>query len=294
MYASAIYSGRANLMPIVISGSDPGGQLMITTDVENYPGFFKTIQGPSLMEEMKLQALKFGAEIIFSKIISVNFHERPFKLKSDSGILYIVDTLIISTGAQAKWLNIGSEIKYRGFGISSCATCDGFFFKDQTIAVIGGGNTAVEEALFLTKFAKKVFLIHRRNNLRSEKILECRLFNNSKIEIIWNNQVQDFFGDQNEEYLNGIKLQNVFTQEISRIYVTGVFVAIGHKPSTEVFALHLDMDKDGYIRVFPGTSHTSIPGIFVAGDVHDKRYRQAVTAAGFGCMAALDLERFLQ
>jgi len=289
-YSAAIYASRANLSPVIITGNDVGGQLMITTDVENYPGFSKTIQGPFLMDEMKLQALKFGTQIISDKIIDVDFSERPFKLLGDNGTLYVVETLIIATGSQSIWTGIKGESDYRGFGISSCATCDGFFFRNKSVAVIGGGNTAVEESLFLSKLATKVTLIHRRNKLRSEKILEDRLLQKDNVSILWNSVVGEFCGD--EKSLKYLKISNVHTKEITRLPVEGAFVAIGHKPSTGVFSNNIDMDGQGYIRVFPGSSHTSIPGVFAAGDVHDKKYRQAVTAAAFGCMSALDVERF--
>ena len=292
-YTAAIYAARANLQPHLISGLEPGGQLTITTDVENNPGFGDVIQGPWLMEQMKIQAEKVGT-VIYNDIISdLNFNSNPFTAISDSGIEFESKTIIISTGAQARWLNIDSENKFKGFGISACATCDGFFFKDKEVAVIGGGNSAVEEALYLTNFASKVTLVHRRDNLRAEKILQDRLFKNPKIKILWNNKVNEFIGKENPNSLEKIILTNTKDETKSELYVSGAFVAIGHDPATSLFKGKLNMDKDNYIITKPDSTETNIPGIYAAGDVKDKIYRQAVTAAGMGCMAALEAEKFI-
>ncbi|MCP4923964.1 MAG: thioredoxin-disulfide reductase, partial [bacterium] len=292
-YTAAIYGARANLSPVLVSGPEPGGQLTVTTDVENYPGFAETIQGPWLMEQMTKQATHVGTELITDTIIEVDFSKRPFKAIGESGTTYTADTLTIATGAQAKWLGLPSEEKFRGYGVSGCATCDGFFFRDQTVAVIGGGNTAVEEALFLTNFAKEVILIHRRDELRSEKILQDRLLKHPKIRPLWHHTVEEFCGEEGPNRLTSLKVKNVQTKKVTDLTVDGAFVAIGHKPATAVFKGHVDMDEQGYIRTLPGTPRTDIPGLFAAGDVHDHVYRQAVTAAGFGCMAALEAEKFL-
>ena len=290
---AAIYSARANLSPLVFEGIQPGGQLTITTDVENYPGFGDVIQGPWLMEQMKEQAVKVGTTFHNDIVTSVDFQRNPFIAQTDSGKEFISKTIIIATGAQARWLNLESENKFKGFGISACATCDGFFFKDQKVAVIGGGNSAVEEALFLTKFASKVILIHRRDTLRAEKILQERLFQNKKVEIIWNSNVVEFVGDNNPQTLQSIVLENTLNTSKSSLDVSGAFIAIGHDPATSLFKNKLEMDSENYIITKPDSTETSIKGVFAAGDVKDKIYRQAVTAAGMGCMAALEAEKFI-
>ena len=292
-YTAAIYSARANLKPNLISGLDPGGQLTITTDVENYPGYENVIQGPWLMEQMKEQALKVGTEIHNDLVTEVNFNSFPFYAKTDSGLLFETKTVIISTGAQARWLNLESENRFKGFGISACATCDGFFFKDKNVIVVGGGNTAVEEALFLTNFASKVTLIHRREKLRAEKILQDRVFNNKKIEILWNNKVKEFVGDENPISLKKVILENTKDGSETSLETSGAFIAIGHDPATSLFKNKIEMDKENYIITKPDSTETSIKGVYAAGDVKDKIYRQAVTAAGMGCMAALEAEKYL-
>ena len=292
-YTAAIYSARANLKPHLISGLDPGGQLTITTDVENYPGYENVIQGPWLMEQMKEQALKVGTEIHNDLVTEVNFNSLPFYVKTDSGLLFETKTVIISTGAQARWLNLESENRFKGFGISACATCDGFFFKDKNVIVVGGGNTAVEEALFLTNFASKVTLIHRREKLRAEKILQDRVFNNKKIEILWNNKVKEFVGDENPISLKKVILENTKDGSETSLETSGAFIAIGHDPATSLFKDKIEMDKENYIITKPDSTETSIKGVYAAGDVKDKIYRQAVTAAGMGCMAALEAEKYL-
>ena len=292
-YTAALYAARANLQPHLVLGLEPGGQLSITTDVENYPGFSDIIQGPWLMEQMKKQAIKVGTVIHNDLIIEVNIKSRPFISRSDSGLIFESETIIISTGAQARWLNIESEKKYTGFGISACATCDGFFFKDKEVAVIGGGNTAAEEALFLTNFASKVTLIHRRDSLRAEKILQNRLFTNSKIQILWNRKVKEFIGTANPNNLEKIILEDTQNKTESEIIVSGAFIAIGHDPATSLFKNKIEMDKENYIITKPDSTATNIKGVFAAGDVKDKIFRQAVTAAGLGCMAALEAEKFL-
>ena len=292
-YTAAIYAARANLQPHLVSGLQPGGQLTITTDVENYPGFGDIIQGPWLMDQMKIQAEKVGTVIHNEIITDVNFQTKPYTANTDSGIQFKSKTIIISTGAQARWLGIDSEEKFKGYGISACATCDGFFFKDKEVAVIGGGNTAVEEALFLTNFASKVTLIHRRDSLRAEKILQERLFKNSKIKILWNKKAIEFLGSKEPISLEKIKLEDTINQKHSELSVSGVFIAIGHNPATSLFVNKLNMDKENYIITKPDSTETSIEGVFAAGDVKDKIYRQAVTAAGMGCMAALEAEKFL-
>ena len=292
-YTAAIYSARANLKPHLISGLDPGGQLTITTDVENYPGYEDVIQGPWLMEQMKEQALKVGTEIHNDLVTEVNFNSLPFYAKTDSGLLFETKTVIISTGAQARWLNLESENRFKGFGISACATCDGFFFKDKNVIVVGGGNTAVEEALFLTNFASKVTLIHRREKLRAEKILQDRVFNNKKIEILWNNKVKEFVGDENPISLKKVILENTKDGSETSLETSGAFIAIGHDPATSLFKDKIEMDKENYIITKPDSTETSIKGVYAAGDVKDKIYRQAVTAAGMGCMAALEAEKYL-
>ena len=292
-YTAAIYAARANLQPHLVSGLQPGGQLTITTDVENYPGFGDIIQGPWLMDQMKIQAEKVGTVIHNEIITDVNFQTKPYTANTDSGIQFKSKTIIISTGAQARWLGIDSEEKFKGYGISACATCDGFFFKDKEVAVIGGGNTAVEEALFLTNFASKVTLIHRRDSLRAEKILQERLFKNSKIKILWNKKAIEFLGSKEPISLEKIKLEDTINQKNSELPVSGVFIAIGHDPATSLFVNKLNMDKENYIITKPDSTETSMEGVFAAGDVKDKIYRQAVTAAGMGCMAALEAEKYL-
>ena len=292
-YTAAIYAARALLKPILVFGSEPGGQLTTTTDVENFPGFAKVIQGPWLMEEMKGQAHAVGTEMIQDHIKKVDLSKKPFSAHGDSGQVYTADSIIISTGAQARWLNIESEQKFRGFGVSACATCDGFFFKEKEVAVVGGGNAAVEEAMFLTKFASKVHLIHRRNELRAEKLLQEKLKANKKIKIIWDSVVEEVTGTTEPKGVNGIKIKNVKTNNISDLKVDGLFIAIGHDPATTLFKDQLKMDKEGYLITKPDSTITNIPGVFAAGDVKDKIFRQAVTAAGMGCMAALEAEKHL-
>ena len=292
-YTAAIYAARAMLKPILVHGSQPGGQLTTTTDVENYPGYSKVIQGPWLMDEMKGQAEAVGTEMIQDHINKVNLSKKPFEAVGDSGQIYTADSFIISTGAQARWLNIKSEQEFRGFGVSACATCDGFFFKDKEVAVVGGGNAAVEEALFLTKFASKVKLIHRRNELRAEKMLQEKLKSNKKIEIIWDSVVDEVVGDKEPKGVNGIKIKNVKNNQITDLKVHGLFIAIGHDPATSLFKDQLKMDKEGYLITKPDSTETNIPGVFAAGDVMDNIFRQAVTAAGMGCMSALEAEKFL-
>ncbi len=292
-YTAAIYAARAGLSPIVIQGIQPGGQLTTTTDVENYPGFRDVIQGPWLMEEMQAQAEHVGTKMVWDHISSVDFSRRPFVLKGDGGTDYHADAVVIATGAQAKWLGLPSEEHMKGRGASACATCDGFFYRGKKVAVIGGGNTAVEEALYLTNHSHDVTLIHRRDSFRAEKILQDRLFANEKINVVWDSEVVEFVGGGDPEALVGLDIRNRRSGEVSRIDVDGAFVAIGHKPATELFADSLELDEDGYIKVDIGTTNTSVPGVFACGDVMDKIYRQAVTAAGTGCMAALDAEKFL-
>ena len=292
-YTAAIYAARAGLNPIVVQGIQPGGQLTTTTDVENYPGFRDVIQGPWLMEEMQAQAEHVGTKIVWDHISEVDLARRPFVLKGDGGGEYHADALVIATGAQAKWLGLPSEEHMKGRGASACATCDGFFYRGKKVAVIGGGNTAVEEALYLTNHSHDVTLIHRRDSLRAEKILQDRLFAHPNIRIMWDSEVAEFVGGGMPEALVGLDVRNVKTGGITRIDVDGAFVAIGHKPATELFAGKLKLDSDGYIEVETGTTRTSVPGVFACGDVMDKVYRQAVTAAGTGCMAALDAEKFL-
>ncbi|MDC0385340.1 thioredoxin-disulfide reductase [Pelagibacteraceae bacterium] len=292
-YTAAIYAARAMLKPILVHGSQPGGQLTTTTDVENYPGYSKVIQGPWLMDEMKGQAEAVGTEMIQDHINKVDLSKKPFEAVGDSGQIYTADSFIISTGAQARWLNIKSEQEFRGYGVSACATCDGFFFKDKEVAVVGGGNAAVEEAMFLTKFASKVKLIHRRNELRAEKMLQEKLKANNKIEIIWDSVVDEVLGDSEPKGVNGIKIKNVKSNKITELKVHGLFIAIGHDPATSLFKDQLKMDKEGYLITKPDSTETNVPGVFAAGDVKDKIFRQAVTAAGMGCMSALEAEKFL-
>src|SRR3954449_798375 len=292
-FTAAIYAARAGLNPVVIQGIQPGGQLTTTTDVENYPGFRDVIQGPWLMEEMQAQAEHVGTKVVWDHITSVDLSRRPFVLKGDGGAEYHADALVIATGAQAKWLNLPSEEHMKGRGASACATCDGFFYRGKKVAVIGGGNTAVEEALYLTNHSHDVTLIHRRDSLRAEKILQDRLFANPNINVIWDSEVVEFVGGGEPEALVGLDIRNKRTGEIGRVDVEGAFVAIGHQPATELFRGQLRLDSEGYIGVEQGTTRTNIPGVFACGDVMDKIYRQAVTAAGTGCMAALDAEKYL-
>jgi thioredoxin reductase (NADPH) len=292
-YTAAIYAARAMLKPILVHGSQPGGQLTTTTDVENYPGYSKVIQGPWLMDEMKGQAEAVGTEMIQDHINKVDLSKKPFEAVGDSGQVYTADSFIISTGAQARWLNLKSEQEFRGFGVSACATCDGFFFKDKEVAVVGGGNAAVEEAMFLTKFASKVYLIHRRNELRAEKMLQEKLKANKKIEIIWDSAVDEVVGTAEPKVVNALKIKNLKTNSITNLKIDGLFIAIGHDPATALFKNQLDMDKEGYLITRPDSTETNIPGVFAAGDVKDKIFRQAVTAAGMGCMSALEAEKFI-
>ena len=292
-YTAAIYASRAMLKPILISGIEPGGQLSTTTDVENYPGFADIIQGPWLMEQMKEQAKTVGTEFVEDHIKEIKLNEKPFQAIGDSGQIYTADSLIISTGAQARWLNIKSEQEFRGFGVSACATCDGFFFKEKEVAVVGGGNAAVEEAIFLTKFASKVKLIHRRDKLRAEKLLQKKLMDNKKIEIIWDTVVEEVLGNKEPKNVTSLKIKNIKSNKVSELKIDGLFIAIGHEPATSLFKGQLDMDKEGYVVTKPDSTVTNIPGVFAAGDVKDKIFRQAVTAAGMGCMAALEAEKFL-
>ncbi len=291
--SAAIYGARAGMAPIVVQGIQPGGQLTTTTDVENYPGFRDVIQGPWLMEEMTAQAEHVGTRMMYDTIVDVDLSQRPFKLTGDGGTVYHGDVLVIATGAQAKWLGMESEEALKGKGVSACATCDGFFYRGKKVAVIGGGNTAVEEALYLTNHSHDVTLIHRRDSLRAEKILQDRLFANERITVLWNKAVDKFVGGGQPEGLVALELRDTATGETSTLEVEGGFVAIGHHPATELFRGHVELDEDHYIKVVPGTTRTNVPGVFACGDVMDKVYRQAVTAAGTGCMAALDAERFL-
>jgi thioredoxin reductase (NADPH) len=281
-YTAAVYAARAMLNPIMVSGMEPGGQLTTTTDVENYPGFADVIQGPWLMEQMRDQAKAVGTEMIEDHIASIDLKSKPFKAVGDTGQKYTADSIIISTGAQARWLNIESEQKFRGFGVSACATCDGFFFKDKTVAVVGGGNAAVEEAMFLTKFASKVQLIHRRDALRAEKMLQKKLMENKKIEIIWDSVVEEVIGDNDPKNVKGLKIKNVKTNKIDELKIDGLFIAIGHDPATQLFKDQLDMDKEGYLTTKSDSTETNVPGVFAAGDVKDKIFRQAVTGL-YGC-----------
>ncbi|KKC34693.1 thioredoxin-disulfide reductase [Devosia psychrophila] len=292
-YTAAIYAARAMLEPVMIQGLQPGGQLTITTDVENYPGFADVIQGPWLMDQMKAQAEHVGTRIINDLIVSVDFDRHPFVLTSDSGEVYTADSIIIATGAQAKWLGLPSEQKFQGFGVSACATCDGFFYRNKEVLVVGGGNTAVEEALFLTNFASKVILIHRRNEFRAERILQERLFKHPKIEVRWNHEIAEIGGSAMPPSVNSVTLRDTVTNRTYEQPIDGIFIAIGHAPATSIFAGKLDMKPGGYLQVKPGTTETNIPGVFAAGDVADDVYRQAITAAGMGCMAALEAERYL-
>ncbi|MFZ0460629.1 MAG: thioredoxin-disulfide reductase [Rhodoplanes sp.] len=292
-YTAAIYAARAMLEPILIQGIQPGGQLTITTDVENYPGFAEVIQGPWLMEEMQKQATHVGARLVSDHATSLDLGRRPFRVGCDSGDVYLAETVILATGAQARWLGLASEQAFKGFGVSACATCDGFFYRNKEVVVVGGGNTAVEEALFLTNFAAKVTVVHRRNAFRAERILQDRLFRNSKISVVWDSVVEEITGRDDPRRVVGIALKNVKTGVLSTLSCDGVFIAIGHAPATELVVGQLEMKPSGYVKVAPFSTATSVPGVFAAGDVADEIYRQAVTAAGMGCMAALEAERFI-
>jgi thioredoxin reductase (NADPH) len=292
-YTTAIYAARAMLKPVLISGFEPGGQLMITTDVENYPGFAEPIQGPWLMEQMRLQAEHVGANLVSDYVVKVELANRPFRLTCDSGAVFTCDSLVIATGAKAKWLGTPSEEKFKGYGVSACATCDGFFYRGKDVLVVGGGNSAVEEALYLANLAAKVTVVHRRDSFRSERILQERLFANPKIEVIWNSAVDEILGVEGPLSVTSVRLKNVKTGALETRKVDGVFVAIGHAPATELFAGQIEMKPNGYIKTVPGSTATNMPGVFAAGDVADDIFRQAVTAAGLGCMAALEAEKFL-
>ena len=292
-YTAAIYAARANLEPILVEGMQPGGQLTITTDVENYPGFATAVQGPWLMDQMREQAAHVGTRVISDLITEIDLSRRPFRAVADSGDIFLAETIVIATGAQARWLNVPGEETYRGLGVSACATCDGFFFRGKHVAVVGGGNTAVEEALYLTNHASKVTLIHRRSQLRAERILQDRLFRNPKIDVIWNSTVISVDGQQSPQHITGITLKDTVTGATHSQPIEGLFVAIGHTPVTELFKGQVTLDSDGYIVTRPDSTETNIPGVFAAGDVKDKIFRQAVTAAGMGCMAALEAEKFL-
>ncbi len=292
-YTAAIYAARASLEPLLITGTQPGGQLSITTDVENYPGFATVIQGPWLMEQMEQQAAHVGTEIVNDYVNTVDLKNKPFVLTTDSGKSYTADSVIIATGAQAKWMGLPSETKFQGFGVSGCATCDGFFFRNKKVIVVGGGNTAVEEALHLTHHASEIILVHRRDQLRAEKILQDRLFNHPKIKIMWNTALEEVLGTDNPKNVTGVRLKNTLNNEINEMDIDGVFIAIGHSPNTAIFKDQIEMDKEGYIITKPNSTQTNIQGVFACGDVQDKIYRQAVTAAGTGCMSALEAGKFL-
>jgi thioredoxin reductase (NADPH) len=290
-YTAAIYTARANLKPLLVAGMQPGGQMTITTDVENYPGFAQVIQGPWLMDQMRLQAENVGAEMITDTIVSVDLNANPKKFVGDSGDIYFADAVIIATGAQAKWLGLPSEAQYQGKGVSACATCDGFFFKGREVVIVGGGNAAVEEAIFLTNFATKVTIVHRRDEFRAEKIMQDRLFNNPKIEVVWDSALEEVLGDG--KGVTGARIRNLKTNQVTDLKAEGVFIAIGHKPATDLFKGQVTIDSDGYIVTKPDSTATNIPGVFAAGDVKDKVFRQAVTAAGMGCMAALEADKYI-
>ena len=292
-FTAAIYAARAMLEPVLIQGIQPGGQLTITTDVENYPGFADVIQGPWLMEQMEKQAAHVGTKIVTDHVNKLELGQRPFRITCDSGDVYLADTVILSTGAQARWLGIPSEEKFKGFGVSACATCDGFFYRGKEVFVIGGGNTAVEEALFLTNFASKVTLVHRRDSLRAERILQDRLFKHPKINVIWDSEVAEIAGAENPSKVTHVRLKNLKTNAVTEHAADGVFIAIGHAPATELVTGQLKLKSSGYVEIAPNSTATSVPGVFAAGDVADETYRQAVTAAGLGCMAALEAERFI-
>ena len=292
--SAAIYAARASLKPVLIHGMQPGGQLTITTDVENYPGFAKTIQGPYLMQEMEKQAENVGTKLVHDQVEKVELLKRPFKIYTSSGDIYEADSVVISTGAQAKWLGLPSEQEFQGFGVSGCATCDGFFYKGKEVVVIGGGNTAVEEALYLTNHASKVYIVHRRDTFRAEQILQNRLFENKKISVIWNNVLEEIVGTKDPKSVTGVRLRNTESGDITKLDCDGVFIAIGHKPNTAMFKGQLKMDDEGYIITAADSTKTNVAGVYAAGDVQDKIYRQAVTAAGTGCMAALEADKFLR
>jgi thioredoxin reductase (NADPH) len=292
-YTAAVYAARALLKPVLIQGLQPGGQLTITTDVENYPGFADVIQGPWLMEQMQAQAEHVGTELVTDIVVEADLSSRPFRLTCDSGQVWLAETLIIATGAQAKWLGLPSEQRFQGFGVSACATCDGFFYRNKQVVVVGGGNTAVEEALYLTNFASKVTLVHRRDELRAERILQERLFHNPKIEVIWDSAIDEVLGSEDPLGVAAVRLMNLKTGSTRELACDGVFIAIGHAPSSELFKGQLEMDSAGYLKVTPGSASTAVEGVYAAGDVTDDVYRQAVTAAGMGCMAALEAVRFL-
>ena len=292
-YTAAVYTARASLSPMLVTGMEPGGQMTITTDVENYPGFADVIQGPWLMEQMQQQAANVGTKMYNDLIVEIDFTVRPFRGVGDSGTVYTADSVIIATGAQARWLGLETEDKFKGFGVSACATCDGFFYRGKEVAVVGGGNTAVEEALYLTNHATRVTLIHRRDSLRAEKILQERLFAHEKIDVIWDSAIEEVVGDTDPLGVTGIRIRNVKTDAITELAVDGLFIAIGHDPTTKLFRGHVDIDDEGYINTAPDSTATSVPGVFAAGDVQDKTFRQAVTAAGTGCMAALEAEKFI-
>jgi thioredoxin reductase (NADPH) len=292
-YTAAIYAARAMLEPILIQGIQPGGQLTITTDVENYPGFADVIQGPWLMEQMEKQAAHVGTKIVTDLVNKLGLAQRPFRLTCDSGDVYLADTVILATGAQARWLGMPSEEKFKGFGVSACATCDGFFYRGKEVVVVGGGNTAVEEALFLTNFASQVTLVHRRNHFRAERILQDRLFKHPKIKVIWDSVIDEIGGAENPAKVTHVRLKNIRTNALSEIKADGIFVAIGHAPATDLVIGQVKLKPSGYVEVAPNSTATSVPGLFAAGDVADEVYRQAVTAAGLGCMAALEAERFI-
>ena len=292
-YTAAIYAARAMLKPVLVQGPQPGGQMTVTTDVENYPGFADVVQGPWLMEQMRAQAEHVGTEMMLDQIVTVDLNRRPFRLQGDSGDTYTCEALIIATGAQARWLGLPTEEKFKGYGVSACATCDGFFYKGKDVVVIGGGNTAVEEALFLTNFAKRVTIVHRRDSFRAERILQERLFKNPKITVIWNSMLEEVLGTDDPKGVTAVRLRNVQSATKSQVDTNGVFIAIGHVPATDLFKGKLDMSASGYLLTNPDSTRTSIPGVFAAGDVKDEIFRQAVTAAGMGCMAALEAERYL-
>jgi thioredoxin reductase (NADPH) len=292
-YTAAIYAARAMLDPVLIQGIQPGGQLTITTDVENYPGFADVIQGPWLMEQMEKQAAHVGTKIVTDMVTKLETSHRPFRLTCDSGDVYLADTVILATGAQARWLGLPSEEAFKGFGVSACATCDGFFYRGKEVVVVGGGNTAVEEAMFLTNFATKVTVVHRRDHFRAERILQDRLFKNPKIKVIWDSAIEEIRGDENPRKVTSVGIRNVKTGAVSKLATDGVFIAIGHAPATELVKGQVKMKPSGYVEIAPHSTATSVPGLFAAGDVADETYRQAVTAAGLGCMAALEAERFL-
>lgn len=292
-YTAAIYAARASLEPMLITGSQPGGQLSITTDVENYPGFADTIQGPWLMEQMSDQAANVGTKIVNDYVTNIDLKTKPFAITTESDVVYTADSIVLATGAQAKWMGLPSETKFQGFGVSGCATCDGFFFRNKKVIVIGGGNTAVEEALHLTHHASEVILVHRRDELRAEKILQDRLLKHPKIKVLWNTVLEEILGDEQPKNVTGVKLKDTLTNEVYQMDIDGVFIAIGHSPNTALVAGQVELDKEGYIITKPDSTQTSIPGVFACGDVQDKIYRQAVTAAGTGCMSALEAGKFL-